>query len=720
MASEQARNLRRQGIAAAKAGQQDQARTLLQQSLRLEPGNEAAWIWLASVARNQQERLFCFQKLLEINPNNETGLQALRSMGIDPTQLHAGGTPTAQPQAAVPQQQAPRSQAPGIPVPDPQRLASIQPELDAIIRQYRRDYDPIEGIEWVDKTRRRAGERDSLYLRLYVWSGALGVLAAIIIIGGLVVWNTPSLRGIVFAPTHTPTLTPSLTPTPTFGFTPTPSVTPELTLTPSPTIDPDIPQGNIDAQPVPTMIYPELSNRRVVDTVNLINRGEYSIAIPTLVREREATEFSFDPAPYYYEALALLGVDDPDSALERLEEAESRLDEAPNRNFKPLVDAGFAQVHLYLAEQALAERDNSTAREELDAAEIRATDALTDDRLLVPAYITLARRYMLDEEYDDALRTLNVGLSQAELRADVNLLVERGEVYFQQDEYDLAAQEAFAALYIDPRVEDAYILQIKTALAQDDPGLAVIYGERYVFFYSGSAPGYKLLGDARVEEGNLDLALAAYNRALASEETTDATVPALLARANILMDQRRFDQARQDFSEAYRLQNDPEIRARRMEAAYNAGNLGTALNDAEALLGTGIVPDNEIQLLRARILIDEANANDAEELATALELLNDIGNNIPADLQAIADEYRAQTHFLLGNYDDALRSVEAALVDTETGSRRFLRGQIFEALEQPAAAIGDYEWVLTWSEIYPYPFLPEARRRLRDITPGSS
>jgi tetratricopeptide (TPR) repeat protein len=209
--------------------------------------------------------------------------------------------------------------------------------------------------------------------------------------------------------------------------------------------------------------------------------------------------------------------------------------------------------------------------------------------------------------------------------------------------------------------------------------------------------------------------LEAYNRALSAEETTAATLPALLSRAGILMDQRRYDQAREDYTEAFSLQGDLEIRAQRMEAAYLAGNLGTALNDAEALLGTGTVPDSEIQLLRARILIDEANANDTEELAEALSLIDNAGNDIPTDLQPVANEYRARAQFLMGSYDDALRSIEAALSATETGSRRFLRGQIFEALEQPDAAIGDYEWVITWSEIYPYPFLPDARRRLDDL-----
>src|SRR5215217_1644468 len=72
-----ARALRQQGIQAAKAGQKDNARDLLQQSIRIDPYNEAAWLWLASVARDNRERLFCLQKLLEINPQNETARKAL-------------------------------------------------------------------------------------------------------------------------------------------------------------------------------------------------------------------------------------------------------------------------------------------------------------------------------------------------------------------------------------------------------------------------------------------------------------------------------------------------------------------------------------------------------------------------------------------------------------------------------------------------------------------
>jgi tetratricopeptide (TPR) repeat protein len=87
VSNEEARELQEQGIQAAKAGQKDEARRLLQQALRIEPRNDTTWLWLASVARDQRERLVCLQKVLQINRDNEMALKAVRAMGIDPDQL---------------------------------------------------------------------------------------------------------------------------------------------------------------------------------------------------------------------------------------------------------------------------------------------------------------------------------------------------------------------------------------------------------------------------------------------------------------------------------------------------------------------------------------------------------------------------------------------------------------------------------------------------------
>ena len=92
-----------------------------------------------------------------------------------------------------------------------------------------------------------------------------------------------------------------------------------------------------------------------------------------------------------------------------------------------------------------------------------------------------------------------------------------------------------------------------------------------------------------------------------------------------------------------------------------------------------------------------------------------IFDNLNNDLRPIAAEYSARANLGLDLYQDALNQIEDALEGGETGSRHYLRGQILEELDQTDEAIREYEWVITWGEIYPYPFLPDVRRRLEAL-----
>jgi tetratricopeptide (TPR) repeat protein len=712
VASEQAKELRRQGIAAAKAGDKAEARHLLQQSIRLEPTNEAAWLWLVSVARDQRERLFCLQKLLDINPNNEMALQSLRQLGLTREQLMQqtqtpGQAETSRPAAPTPSAPTPAPQAPGVPTPDPQRIAQAQAEADPIVREYLAPLGNYPGVSWVQKNRRRAGERDSLYLRMYIAGGIAAMVVVLLGIGLVVINNNPELRGIVFAPTWTLSPTPqppTFTPTPTPGVTPTPSPTPELTLTPSPTVPSDIVQGAVSGQ-LPTAIYPLVQEKGVRDSILLLDSGNFETAIPTLNVEITRVASSFDPRPYYYLALAYVQKGDLDAAAEVLNDAEQRLSERPNENFKPLIDAGIAFVNLKMAERAIEEGDRTQTSALFANVEDRAEAAISGDPRLELPYLTLSERYRLDGNFNLAIGVLDQGLSVAELRSNIKFIVKKGEIYLEMREYDLAQYQAFLALYIDPATEPAHLLQIHTAMAENDPGLAVLYTQAYLFYYPGSVEGYRLLGDARVAEGNIDLALEAYNQALAGGDNADI----LVARAALYNQQRRYEQARDDLTKAFNLTSDPAIQAQRMLAAYNAGNTATAQDDAEELLGQGVMPDEEIKLLQAQILVDEARGQ--TDYQEALDLLNEIGNNLRDELQPIANEYRAWAQYELENYDEALTLVNSSLAAEETGSRYYLRGLILEAQGETEAALRDYDWVLTLSAIYPYSFLPDVRER---------
>jgi tetratricopeptide (TPR) repeat protein len=60
-----------QGIKAAQAGNRAQARTSLLRATELDPRNENAWLWLASISEYPEELLGFLNHVLEINPENQ-------------------------------------------------------------------------------------------------------------------------------------------------------------------------------------------------------------------------------------------------------------------------------------------------------------------------------------------------------------------------------------------------------------------------------------------------------------------------------------------------------------------------------------------------------------------------------------------------------------------------------------------------------------------------
>lgn len=717
MSSDQARELRQQGIAAAKAGQKDQARQLLQQSIRIEPNNEAAWLWLASVARDQRERVFCLQKILEINPTNETALRALE--GVNPPDSSPAAAPGTQritgETATVAREQDMMSQPAGVPLPSSERIAEAQKQADALLRGYMM---PLPSdVKWVHKNRRRAGEGDIIVLRLYITAAVVGMLIILGVVGTIVVLTNEDLRSIVFAPTGTPTHTPTVTATFTPGFTPTPSATPRVSPTPSATVEPSVPTANPYEPLDATDVYPPVQERLIQDSISLLNRGEARIALPTLRAERNLTENRFSPIPYYYEALAHIAEGDPDEALDILDEAEGRLDEAPNDNFAPLVDTGFAHIYWQLAQDAFAQGDNASALDNLTEMQERAEAAMEGDLRLADPYILLARFHTLGEDYDEAIDILDQGLLVQQLENNVNLIIEKGNVYFQQGEYDLVNYQAFLALYIDPSTEVAHQLRIQTALADDNPGQAVLYAQEYLHYYPGSTLAYKFLGDARLAEGNTEEAIIAYSQGLTGE-TTPQTLDTLLARAALYVQQGRYALARADFTDAFGLTDDPEILAMRMQAALNEGRYQIALDDADALDGGGVVPQGEIDFVRGRALVDQADEDDATSLQQAVNLLVGLPGRegITPEMLPTVYEYTARAYLALGNEAAALQAIDTALATAESGRRHFIRAQILDAQGDINDAVSEYEWVLTWSQIYPFPFRGEAEEALERLT----
>jgi len=65
-----------EAIMLAQAGQRTEARRLLDEIIQSDPNQELAWMWLASVSADRQERIQALERALSLNPNNSTAQQA--------------------------------------------------------------------------------------------------------------------------------------------------------------------------------------------------------------------------------------------------------------------------------------------------------------------------------------------------------------------------------------------------------------------------------------------------------------------------------------------------------------------------------------------------------------------------------------------------------------------------------------------------------------------
>lgn len=603
----------------------------------------------------------------------------------------------------------------GVPTLSEEQVAELRAEAEALVMEYQAQQIPeLPNVRWTAKKRGRAGEREMTIFRLQVGAVVLGVL--LLVGGGITaaVLNSPEVRRVVFAPTWTVSPTATATSTATPGVTPTPSPTPQLSLTPSPTIPSSVTPGSIRQAPTLTPIYVPAGiarERGIVQAAQLIQEGNFAEALTTLQREQQGTINSGNFLPYYYLVQLSLAQDNVDGARRTLADGEALWQErAPNANYGPLVEGAKARIDLYAGQQLIRAGRANEARSLLQSARDRAQTAIDLDGRFVEAYIVHAEALWALDQRDEARTALENAISSGlpGLYTDGNLRFLRARFNFEQERYDEALQELYEVLYVNPYNRAALDLQVQAALARGDAGLAVIYSEQYLFFYPGSVRGFTLLGQARALEGKDDLALNSYSIALQGDEEDPAYVDALRERARLYARQRRNDLAQEDLSEAIRLRpDDLTLRAARMDAAFLNSDFSIATQDLQRLRGTGVVTEGELSLLEARILV--AQDRQPEE---ALRLVNEAVTvqGLPAALRPLADETLARIQYRLGNLDDALNAINRALNAGESGSRRYLRGLIYEAQDELERARSEFEFVLAWGEVYPYQFIDEARR----------
>jgi tetratricopeptide (TPR) repeat protein len=260
--------------------------------------------------------------------------------------------------------------------------------------------------------------------------------------------------------------------------------------------------------------------------------------------------------------LSLAAVKDYQKAIALLDWAQ---DHEPPRGFtschnEPVLLAGLAQVR-YL-------QDNRSA-----AALDLASQALAQDNQIIPAVLTKARVELARGDRATARGTVRQSLVGRP--NDLNLLVLAAEIELADGQPASALEHVGRALTIDPALLPALKLQSQAYLslaARSQPGslrqiqyygLSVRSAQELLLYFPGEAAGYLYLAEARLGEGNVEMAETALLRILQNVESLPDSASAVVERAYVL----------------------------RAELCYSSGRLEDAYADLEkaAAMGSGAV-----------------------------------------------------------------------------------------------------------------------------------
>jgi len=69
-----------QAIAFIKSGDKEHGKRLLAEIVKNDPRNLNAWLWLSSCVNNDEQRIYCLHKVLEIDPSHQAALSALSKL----------------------------------------------------------------------------------------------------------------------------------------------------------------------------------------------------------------------------------------------------------------------------------------------------------------------------------------------------------------------------------------------------------------------------------------------------------------------------------------------------------------------------------------------------------------------------------------------------------------------------------------------------------------
>jgi tetratricopeptide (TPR) repeat protein len=69
-----------QAVAYIRAGEIEKARSFLIEVLKQNPSNEDAWLWMTKCVVETEQKRYCLERVLKINPQNQYAIRGLRHL----------------------------------------------------------------------------------------------------------------------------------------------------------------------------------------------------------------------------------------------------------------------------------------------------------------------------------------------------------------------------------------------------------------------------------------------------------------------------------------------------------------------------------------------------------------------------------------------------------------------------------------------------------------
>ncbi|MCL5429329.1 MAG: tetratricopeptide repeat protein [Chloroflexi bacterium] len=434
-----------EAVEAGQSGQPERARKLLLRLLRQDNREPLYWLLMSTVVDSREERIYCLQNVLFLDPENSAAIHDLELLGAE------------------------------IPKPDTPALLPEEPE----------DWHTKEiAAPKIPKKRKKKKEEP--------WSlswivASLGVGLVIILLGYYAAQN-----GFLDVLLSTETPGPSLEPSQQSGSTPTsqdePTATQEMLVVPRD------PQDLLEATYTPTPRYistPHPGDDNFEQGLAALDNQNWDAAADFFQGHLVANPQSADAA--YYLGQARLGAGDLEAAQTAFQQSLA-------------IDPEFAPAYLGRARVAIAQgADSSLILTDLNS-------AILLDPNFVDAYLERAAYNLRRGNIEDA----NDDIKAAEAIAPLSALVQyhKALVLLAGEDYSGALQASQRAYELDLTLLPNYLTRAESQQGVQQYAASIETMQTYLTFEGENARGWELLGLGYQFDGQTDLALQAFDRAL--------------------------------------------------------------------------------------------------------------------------------------------------------------------------------------------------------------